>query len=258
MPDVPVADIVLPVKLPAPWLQDCIKSIERIQSPDFNLIISIHGSSLTNETENAQIRNFSIVSSPASATLSDVLNAGITEGTSPFVVRIDADDLMCQERVRLQISILEADPQLVGVGSDAVVIDENGMGVGYRKGSGNREQTLRKLAWRNPLIHPSMTFRRSTFDHVGGYNPKAFLAEDYDLWLRMASIGDLMSISKPLIQYRIHTQQTSRRGLVSKQARSHVRRSQLNLAQARGKNAFLADLRGSTWSAHHTIRRLGL
>lgn len=248
-------DIVLPVRFPAPWFRECISSIERIADSKFQLIISVHGSPPLDLLGDPRIKYLSVVFSPESATLSEVLNSGISAGTSEFVARIDADDLIGRTRLSLQLAALNSETRIVGIGSDAIEIDEAGQSVGYRRGSGDSQRTLRQLAWRNPIIHPSMTFRRSAYEEVGGYNPKAYLAEDYDLWLRMASMGDIMSISAPLISYRIHTQQTSQQNHVSREARARIRESRLNLATSRGNSEFLAEVRHATWSLFHTFGR---
>jgi hypothetical protein len=45
-------------------------------------------------------------------------------------------------------------------------------------------------------------FRRSTYDAAGGYDERVVPADDHDLWLRMAEVAEIATISEPLLRYR--------------------------------------------------------
>lgn len=50
------------------------------------------------------------------------------------------------------------------------------------------ESIMADLFVESPFVHPSVIFRRQTVEAVGGYRDMGW-AEDYDLWLRLASAG---------------------------------------------------------------------
>jgi len=56
-----------------------------------------------------------------------------------------------------------------------------------------------QLLYGNCMGHSTVMFRRSVFEEVGGYRPEWFPAEDYDLWLRMASRTRFAVVRAPLI-----------------------------------------------------------
>ena len=59
-----------------------------------------------------------------------------------------------------------------------------------------------RLHFANCIAHPTTMFRRSTYDAVGGYDASVVPAEDHDLWLRMARVGEAVSVPEPLLRYR--------------------------------------------------------
>ena len=244
-------DLVLPVRFPAPWLQECLTSITAISDVRFTLLLAMHGASELPSEVTLDIEHFRLVECSPSSSLSAVLNAGVAAGNAPYVARIDADDVMTRHRLRRQIDFLDSNPATVVLGSSAAEIDSSGRDLGYRQGSGNPSQTKLRLLWRNPIIHPTVMFRRSAFEQVGGYSEEARLTEDYDLWLRMAVLGEIQSIDEPLIAYRLHAAQTSRRGQISRASQSQVLNSRISLARALGRSEFGARLKHLAWRFRH-------
>ena len=51
--------------------------------------------------------------------------------------------------------------------------------------------------------HPSILFNKEAVINAGGYREIDFPAEDLSLWLRMSRLGDLISIPKTLLHYRL-------------------------------------------------------
>ena len=60
------------------------------------------------------------------------------------------------------------------------------------------------LLKRNPFIHSAVTARTQIVREVGGYRSAFDLAEDYDLWLRIAEVAQLANIPEVLVSYRVH------------------------------------------------------
>jgi hypothetical protein len=53
--------------------------------------------------------------------------------------------------------------------------------------------------------------RKKAVNFVGGYRSEFNGAEDYDLWIRLSRIGQIVNIPEPLTNYRLHENQTSGR-----------------------------------------------
>jgi hypothetical protein len=48
------------------------------------------------------------------------------------------------------------------------------------------------------------------FDKVGQFNPKIHIYEDWDMWIRISSIGPFAFVNKELYKYRVHVANSPR------------------------------------------------
>jgi hypothetical protein len=62
-----------------------------------------------------------------------------------------------------------------------------------------------------PICQSAAAARRDVLHAVGGYDPTLRVAEDYDLWLRLAPIVRFACSRAVTVTYRLHDAQTSRR-----------------------------------------------
>lgn len=122
------------------------------------------------------------------------LNHGLARCRAPLVARFDADDLMHRDRLQLQVAALVADPTLDGVGSLVRCFPRPTLRDGMRRYERwlNEVVTVdeihRERFVEAPLVHPSVTLRRSALEAVGGWQDTPW-PEDWDLWLRLAGAG---------------------------------------------------------------------
>lgn len=131
------------------------------------------------------------------------LNEGLDESKADLIARMDADDIALYTRFAYQYDFLKNNKDVVCVGSDPIIIDEDGDELIHLKTPSKDEDIQQKLlAGHCPIEHPSVMFRKDVAVKLGGYRKEFETAEDYDLWLRMGEIGKLANINKPLIKYR--------------------------------------------------------
>jgi glycosyltransferase involved in cell wall biosynthesis len=133
------------------------------------------------------------------------LNELLTQASGEFVARMDADDVALPHRLARQVEFLRANPGVICVGSAVHFIDDAGRFL--RDGHPaleNEEIQQRILAGDCVLNHPSVMMRRDAVQSVGGYRVEFEPAEDLDLWLRLAEIGQLANLADPLMNYRQH------------------------------------------------------
>jgi glycosyltransferase involved in cell wall biosynthesis len=122
------------------------------------------------------------------------LNAGLASCRAPLVARMDGDDIAHPRRLELQAALMAADP---GLGLTACAFRHfprhqvrTGMLAyeAWQNSLDSHDAIMRDLFVESPFVHPSVMFRKSLVEEAGGYRREAW-AEDYDLWLRLASIG---------------------------------------------------------------------
>jgi len=249
--------VLLPIKFPAPWLEETLDSLQKQTFTDWKLVASIHG----NEPEaekvvSAYFPDAIQVKAPGSGNLASTLNTGLALTTSPFVARIDQDDIALPDRLEKQVEFLEREPKVTVVGSAAFLIGPNGEDLGVRAQEETWSRIQKVLRWKSPLIHPSTMFRGNLVRSIGGYSETATNVEDYELWLRLARHGFLGGIREPLIKYRIHPHQITSYRTIPHSASAEVRRSRVALAEAENEFIIAARFRHLAWTLRQEARRI--
>jgi hypothetical protein len=132
----------------------------------------------------------------------------VQEAETPWLARIDGDDVCKPERLSKQITLLEKHPDWVGCGSQATTIDPLGNpGWSYKKLLQPAESRW-TLFYTNPFVHPTMIFKRSAALEAGNYKSMP-MGQDYDFWYRLTNVGKVGNHPESLLLYRIHPQSIS-------------------------------------------------
>ncbi len=163
--------------------------------------------------------NFMILASTESGIV-NALNTGVNSVTTEFIARMDADDIMMPERLESQLAKLESRKNLVGTGSAMILMDENQIDFGKVIYPSNSFLIRKLLPYKNVIGHPTMMMRTSALRQVGGY--REIESEDWELWNRLSEVGKITNIKKPLIRYRIHRNQISKKSKKSETELSSI------------------------------------
>jgi tetratricopeptide (TPR) repeat protein len=97
------------------------------------------------------------------------------------------------------------------VGAWARIIDETGCLTGEVIQLPIEPEEVRKRLYLNCcIVHPSVMYRGSIIKDLGGYNENFYIAQDYDLWLRIIDQEyDIVNLPEFLYLYRHHNSQNS-------------------------------------------------
>jgi hypothetical protein len=148
----------------------------------------------------------------ANAGQTAAMNNGLQEIDTPWVARLDQDDLAAPERAERQLAHLAAHAGTVLLGSWADYIDERDEFVkAFRpptSAAAVRAALLGELL-ANPLIHSSATFSADAARRAGGYPDGMRYAQDYGLWVRLLAHGDAEVLGEVLCLVRTHPGQAS-------------------------------------------------
>ncbi|MBI1290407.1 glycosyltransferase [bacterium] len=207
MPD-PIVTFLLPVRNAARYLAATLKSLEAQTRRDFIVMAWDNGS--TDDTCEI-LRSWipsrlpgEVIADDPRTTLGECLAAMVACATTPWLARIDGDDLCLPQRIGLQLAEAERRPSLVGVGAFARVINAAGEETDVVKQSFSEPADLRfSLVYTNPLVHPAMLLRRDAVLEAGNYSPMS-MGQDFDLWMRLSSVGPIANIPRILLHYRVH------------------------------------------------------
>ena len=139
------------------------------------------------------------------------LNAGLDAARGELVARIDCDDLALVHRLALQVAFLDAHPDVVAVGGGIMFIDEDGDELGSPQSvMGHEAIDAYHLTGRGgALCHGASLLRRGTVIGVGAYRPVFSSAEDLDLFLRLAEVGQLANVPEVIQKVRLHARSHS-------------------------------------------------
>jgi glycosyltransferase involved in cell wall biosynthesis len=203
--------IVLPFRDAGATLPACLASIVRQRGVAFELVAVDDGSADDSAAVVARLarddRRVRLLS-PGRVGLVAALNLGAAEARGPLLARMDADDLMHPDRLRLQRDHLAANPDLALVGSRVALFPRRLVRAGYAEYERWQNRVLTPAEVSNniyvesPFAHPSVMLRRAALTAVGGYRDGPF-PEDYELWLRMHAAGlPMAKLPRVLLAWR--------------------------------------------------------
>ncbi len=134
------------------------------------------------------------------------LNEMLGSAAAPLLARMDADDVALPERFARQVAFLDEHRECVAVGSRVLLIDEDGAPIREMASSTTHERidAEHMRGEGGAMIHPAAMIRAAAMRRVGGYRTERSPAEDLDLFLRLAEIGELANLPERLLEYRIH------------------------------------------------------
>ena len=203
MPDV---SVVMPVFNGEDHVAEAIESILQQDLEDFEFIIVDDGSQDTTPqilADYARRDDRIRIVTQANGGVTRALLSGIAEARGRYVARMDADDLSMPDRLRKQVALLLARPELVAVTCHIEHFGADG-------------RTIRvEVPEHDPRLLPllccffnrvggggQIMFDRAAYDAVGGFDPEFRVSEDYDLWTRMFTRGDFGVVEEVLYRYR--------------------------------------------------------
>ena len=225
------ASVVIPVKNGSKFLRECLIScFSQVTEYSFEIIlVDDHSTdetmSIASEFWNFKEGIFKALKNRGVG-ISDALNTGISASNAPYIIRLDADDVMKPHRIQKQISYIYQHPEVVLLGGQIDLISEapiNGEPNAYPCSDSSLRSFLSKGCF---FAHPTVLFRKDAVEKIGGYNSKFDGAEDYELWLLLSQFGMMENLNEVLIDYRIHPNQFT----VSKRRKSLIATARVRLS----------------------------
>jgi glycosyltransferase involved in cell wall biosynthesis len=143
--------------------------------------------------------------------LCEARNVGIRESKGDYLVFLDADDRLKPRAIEAGLRALAQRPDCAMTVGDHVFITADG---GYLASS-TKECSTRshyEALLKSNFIEmiASVLFRRSIFDELGGFDSTLRVAEDYELYLRIARALPICCHAAIVAEYRKHGTNTSR------------------------------------------------
>lgn len=219
MDTAPAISIIMPFRDAASTLPACLASIERQTFADFELLAIDDGSAdgSAGLVRAAAARDPRVrLLQPGRLGLAGALNHGVAAARAPLLARMDADDLMCPERLAAQHAYLCRNPEIALVACQVELFPAEEVRAGYaeyvrwQNGCLSPDEIAANIYVEAPVVHPSVMVRREVLEALGGYADGPF-PEDYELWLRMHRAGYRMAkVPQVLLAWRERADRASR------------------------------------------------
>jgi len=207
---VPKVTVLLPAYNAGTYLDAAIDSICNQTYSDFELLVVDDGStdSSIGRLQIFRDQRVRIVRNDSNLGLIATLNRGLREARGEFIARMDADDIAHPRRLERQVTFLDERANIGLCGTWFQTFD------GYPRRTvrppTEPEEVHARLFVQSPLGHPTVMFRRRTFEEFRlSYDAAYPHCEDYELWTRAAMVTRLANLPEVLLKYRMHPAQVS-------------------------------------------------
>ena len=131
---------------------------------------------------------FNVVRLPENVGLAKALNAGLEECRYDIVARMDSDDYSKKDRVEKQLVAMEENGADI-VGTNIFEFRGDISNLTQSRDLPETDENIREFAKsRSPFNHPSVIYKKSKVQLVGGYGDFAYF-EDYYLWITLLQNG---------------------------------------------------------------------
>ncbi len=227
-------DVVMPVGPGAqPFIADAIASILASVDVDVRLIMVLDGRTEVPTEASALIdARCTVLVNRRPRGVAGAMNTGVAEARTEFLANMHADDVSHPMRLRRQADALSqlADVAVLGTGATTPEAIARGL-VKVSPIHVVRRISVPSLLLSDPVTDPSAMFRLSAIERVGGYRDGMRSMQDYDLILRLATLSNVAVLDEPLLGYRIHDGQYSRKNPASREWR-HIASGRRSLSRA--------------------------
>ncbi|NVK09197.1 MAG: glycosyltransferase [Tenacibaculum sp.] len=133
------------------------------------------------------------------------LNEGIKECSYELIARMDTDDIATPYRFEKQVSFFKSNPDVDVLGGMIEEFEEVPGDLGqFRMLPFEHDKILSFAKFRNPINHPTVTYKKSKILEVGGYTSDILFWEDYLLWVKLLNNGCVFhNLDSVLLSFRV-------------------------------------------------------
>jgi len=219
----PLVSIIVPIYNGESYMYDAISSVLNQTYKNIEVVVVLDG--CTDGTEGIMQKYFSHdarvkVISRENKGLIYTLNEALSLSSGKFIARMDADDTMHIDRIRLQVEFLLKRPKVAFVGSSIRRMSPHGK-LGWPRFVFGSDKWIRSsFYFGNPFCHPTVMFNTQVIDRLDlNYSESFKYVEDLELFYRLVLKGyKVANLRKMLLNYRLTPEGVSRKFLTEQKA----------------------------------------
>lgn len=196
----PKVSVIIPARNAESTITESIESVLSQDFTDIEVIVVVNGTSDRTPERVLEINDSRIILAESDAGIVPALNRGIHLSRGDIIARQDADDIWLPDKLLRQITAFESGlGDVIGTQMKVVQSEKQDTVTEYPT---THEGILEWFGMvKNPIGHPSVAFKRSAIEKVGGYWDFFPFAEDFDLWMRMMPYVKFANLDMTGVQY---------------------------------------------------------
>ena len=211
--------VIIPAYNCAPYIQEAVESVLNQTYQNFELLIVDDGSAddtrrILKEFEKKypdRVRNFYQSNQGASA----ARNKALKESRGEYIAFLDADDVWYPQKLAKQIQVLENTESGFVYCDNYFVTETREKIENYvRKVKFIEGDGILELFCNHFVMTPAVVFRKKYLLEIGYFDETLRVGEDYDFFLRLASVCTMTAVKEKLWERRVLKDSLSRKDFV--------------------------------------------
>jgi len=186
--------VIIPVYNREAYIGRCVRSLlsQSLSRDLFEIIIIDDGS--TDDTSKILLAfkdEIKWIKLKRNLGLSSAINQGIKKSKSKYIVRVDSDDYVNKDFLKILLLFSENNEDMDAFECDYLVVDE-------------KETILKKVNCNKEPIACGIIFKKKHLEKIGYYDSKKYIHEEKDLRKKFLKKYKISRIMLPLYRYRRH------------------------------------------------------
>lgn len=210
----PLISIIIPTYNRAELLELTISSVLKQTFDDYEIIVVDDGSTDNTEEKIIKVNCDKIIylKMKHSGIQAVARNFGLKVAKGEYIAFIDSDDIWFPQKLEKQIEYFIKNPEYKMICSNAYILRNNVETNEFYIKEKFNDISIFLLLKHNIIINSSVLIKREIINQLGYLceSLKLKSLEDYDYWLKVASVCKIGFINEALLYYRIHENNISK------------------------------------------------
>ena len=188
--------VIIPVYNREKYISRCLRSLlnQSLDKNFFEVIVINDGSTDKTKFVLEMYKDaITILNNKKNLGLPKSLNKGIKNSRSTYIVRVDSDDYVNENFLKILYLYLEENRDIDAVSCDYIIVDD-------------QENVLKREDCLKKPIACGIMFRSKDLENIGLYDEDLILHEEKDLRSRFLEKHNIFQVKLPLYRYRRHNQ----------------------------------------------------
>lgn len=207
----PKVSVVITAYNSLAYLPETTRGVFNQTFADFEVLIVDDGSSDETVQWAAQLVDPRVkLISQTNQGVSVARNTGIAHAQGEYIAFLDADDLWEPTKLEKQVCRLEENSAFGLVHTWLALMDEQSQLTGRVLACTAEGDLWQQIIEGNVVACSSAMVRRCCFETLGVFDTNLRVAEDWDMWIRIAAKYQFSVVKEPLVRYRQHPNSKSK------------------------------------------------